>query len=62
VQKVKFEHWGKTGQIELNYDPISRRYYTDTLDRMPYIRETLNGIVLNSRQTNEDIQPGIIPF
>jgi twinkle protein len=44
VQKVKFEHWGNTGQIELNYDPISRRYYVGEIDRMPYIRNTLNGI------------------
>ena len=44
VQKVKFEHWGNTGQIELNYDPISRRYYVGEIDRIPYIRNTLNGI------------------
>jgi len=61
VQKVKFEHWGKTGQIELNYDPISRRYYVGEIDRMPYIRTTLNGIeVVNRTQTFEQIK--IEPF
>lgn len=54
VQKVKFEHWGKTGQIELNYDPISRRYYTNEIDRRPYIREGLNGIELNYYSKKED--------
>ena len=57
VQKVKFEHWGNTGQIELNYDPISRRYYVGEIDRMPYIRNTLNGIeVVYPNQKYEQTQ------
>ena len=57
VQKVKFEHWGNTGQIELNYDPISRRYYVGEIDRMPYIRNTLNGIeVVYQNQKYEQTQ------
>ena len=63
VQKVKFEHWGKTGQIELNYDPISRRYYAGELDRNPYIRNSLDGIKLNLyNHSNEDIQTSLPPF
>lgn len=62
VQKIKFEHWGKTGKIELNYDPISRRYYLGELDRMPYIKETLDGIKLNLYRNEDEFIPAKLPF
>jgi len=62
VQKIKFEHWGKTGKIELNYDPISRRYYLGELDRMPYIKETLDGIKLNLYRKEDEFIPTKLPF
>lgn len=33
VTKVKFSHWGETGQCEFYYDKISGRYYTNDYNR-----------------------------
>ena len=46
IQKVKFNHWGETGKIDLKYDLISGRYYLDghTPDNRPWIKETFEGV------------------
>jgi twinkle protein len=46
VQKVKFNHWGETGKIDLKYNVKNGRYYLDghQPENNPWIKQTLDGV------------------
>jgi twinkle protein len=49
VQKVKFKHWGKVGQIDLKYNQINGRLY------LPYKEATFENYIVNGIQPATEI-------